>query len=82
MSAGLGAENEVLDSAEFYDLDANKWTTTSALKVGRTEHVMGLVYGIPTVIGGQFIFFKRLPGLGANPGSFDFVYFLIPSLYH
>jgi hypothetical protein len=27
-------------------------------------------------------FFKRLPGWGANPGTFfDFVYFLIPSLY-
>ena len=52
---GLGIENEVLDSAEFYDLTADKWTQTSALKVGRTEHVMGLVYGIPTVIGGKHI---------------------------
>jgi hypothetical protein len=26
-------------------------------------------------------FFKGCPGWGANPGSFDFVYFLIPSLY-
>ena len=25
----------------------------SALKVGRTEHVMGLVYGVPTVMGGK-----------------------------
>ena len=53
MYLGLGIENEVLDSAEFYDLAADKWTQTSALKVGRTEHVMGLVYGIPTVIGGK-----------------------------
>ncbi len=50
---GLGVDNEVLDSAEFYDLTADKWTQTSALKVGRTEHVMSLVYGIPTVIGGK-----------------------------
>jgi hypothetical protein len=27
------------------------------------------------------VFFKGCPGWGANPGSFDFVYFLIPSLY-
>jgi hypothetical protein len=26
------------------------------------------------------LFFKGFPGWGANPGSFDFVYFLIPSL--
>jgi len=26
---GLGAENEVLDSAEFYDLETDKWTQTS-----------------------------------------------------
>ncbi len=50
---GLGVENDVLDSAEFYDILHNKWTQTSALKIGRTEHAMGLVYGIPTVIGGK-----------------------------
>ena len=50
---GLGSENEVLDSVEFFDLLEEKWVTTSALKAARTEHVMGLVYGIPTVIGGQ-----------------------------
>jgi hypothetical protein len=27
------------------------------------------------------IFFKGCPGRGANPRSFDFVYFLIPLLY-
>jgi hypothetical protein len=27
------------------------------------------------------IFFKGCPGWGANPGSFDFIYFFIPSLY-
>ena len=29
-----------------------KWIQTSSLKFGRTEHVMALVYGIPTIIGG------------------------------
>ena len=43
----------VLDSAEFLDLNTKKWTKTSSLKVGRTEHAMALVYGIPTVIGGK-----------------------------
>ena len=44
----------VLDSAEFLDLNTKKWTKTSSLKVGRTEHAMALVYGIPTVIGGKY----------------------------
>jgi hypothetical protein len=30
---------------------------------------------------GRKYFFKGGPGWGANPGSFDFVYFLIPLLY-
>jgi hypothetical protein len=30
---------------------------------------------------GSIFFLKGCPGWGANPGSFDFVYFLIPSLY-
>ena len=50
---GLGENGLVLDSAEFLDLKTKKWTKTSSLKVGRTEHVMSLVYGIPTVIGGM-----------------------------
>ena len=50
---GLGENGLVLDSAEFLDLNTKKWTKTSSLKVGRTEHVMALVYGIPTVIGGN-----------------------------
>ena len=51
----------VLDSAEFLDLNTKKWTKTSSLKVGRTEHAMALVYGIPTVIGGIcFIFYGCL----------------------
>jgi hypothetical protein len=29
----------------------------------------------------NFIFKEGCPGWGANPGSFDFIYFLIPSLY-
>ena len=48
----MGENGLVLDSAEFLDLKTKKWTKTSSLKVGRTEHVMALVYGIPTVIGG------------------------------
>ena len=41
MFLGLGGENQVLDSAEFYDLTEDKWTQTSALKVGRTgKHLL------------------------------------------
>ena len=53
-SSGLGENGIVLDSAEFLDLNTKKWTKTSSLKIGRTEHVMALVYGIPTVIGGNY----------------------------
>ena len=52
VSGGLGPEGNVLDSAEFMDLKTKKWIKTSSLKVGRTEHVMAQVYGIPTIIGG------------------------------
>ena len=55
---GLGEKGLVLDSAEFLDLKTKKWTKTSSLKVGRTEHVMSLVYGIPTVIGGNILKLK------------------------
>ena len=54
VTIGLGENAIVLDSAEFFDLNTKKWTKTSSLKVGRTEHVMSLVYGIPTVIGGKY----------------------------
>ncbi len=71
MYLGLGVDNEVLDSAEFYDLTADKWTQTSALKVGRTEHVMGLVYGIPTVIGGKDRhYYFSSPFIFTNFGNF------------
>ena len=50
---GLGRDGNVLHSAEFYDIQDKKWSQVSSLKVGRTEHVMALVYGIPTVIGGK-----------------------------
>lgn len=43
----------MLDSAEFFDWTTRKWTLTSSMKQGRTEHAMSLVYGIPTVIGGK-----------------------------
>ena len=54
ITSGLGENAVVLDSAEFFDINTKKWTKTSSLKVGRTEHVMALVYGIPTVIGGKY----------------------------
>jgi len=59
ISGGLGGNDEVLGSAEFYDINTEEWTQVSSLKVARTEHAMSLVYGIPTIIGGvngdQFI---------------------------
>ena len=55
VTGGLGSEGQVLHSAEFYDLKAKKWTQVSSLKVGRTEHSMALIYGIPTVIGGMYL---------------------------
>ncbi len=51
VSGGLGENDEVLDSAEFLNLDTKEWTKVSPLKIPRTEHTMSLVYGIPTVIG-------------------------------
>ena len=51
---GSGDEGQVLHSAEFYDVKSRKWTQVSSLKVGRTEHSMALIYGIPTVIGGNY----------------------------
>ena len=54
--SGLGENAVVLDTAEFFDINTKKWTKTSSLKVGRTEHVMALVYGIPTVIGGNYFY--------------------------
>lgn len=53
VTGGLGDDDEVLDSAEFFDLKTKKWTLTSSLKQARTEHSMSIVYGIPTVIGGK-----------------------------
>jgi hypothetical protein len=35
-------------------------------------------YNIPKL---EKMFLKGCPGWVANPGSFDFIYFLIPSLY-
>ncbi len=52
VTGGLGRDGQVLHSAEFYDIKSKKWTQVSSLKVGRTEHSMALIYGIPTVIGG------------------------------
>ena len=57
---GLGRDGNVLHSAEFYDIQDKKWSQVSSLKVGRTEHVMALVYGIPTVIGGKNSFLTTM----------------------
>ena len=50
---------QVLASAEFYDLETQQWEAVGSMQVARTEHVISLVYGLPTVIGGvnggQFI---------------------------
>ena len=51
VTGGLGENDEVLGSAEFYDIESGEWTLVSSMKVARTEHVMSLVYGIPTIIG-------------------------------
>ena len=51
VTGGLGEEDEVLGSAEFYDVNTEEWTQVSSIKVARTEHAMSLVYGIPTIIG-------------------------------
>lgn len=51
VTGGLGPNDVVLDSVEFYDIAKNEWSKVSSLKIPRTEHVMSLVYGIPTVIG-------------------------------
>ena len=52
VTGGLGREDEVLASAEFYDLKTQQWQLVSGLKLARTEHTMSLVAGLPTVIGG------------------------------
>ena len=52
VTGGLGQEDEVLASAEFYDLKTKQWQLVSGLKLARTEHTMSLVAGLPTVIGG------------------------------
>ena len=54
VTGGLGTNDDVLDSAEYLDLGTKEWTRVSALKIGRTEHTMSLIYGIPTVIGEIF----------------------------
>ena len=64
MTGGQGEGDEVLGSAEFYDIATQQWTMVrcmkvsmkllpqvSSLKVPRTEHVMSLIYGVPTIIG-------------------------------
>ena len=67
VTGGLGAGDEVLSSAEFYDVNTEEWhqvtagntvhmtdtlTQVSSMKVARTEHTLSLVYGLPTIVGG------------------------------
>ena len=53
VTGGLGEDGQVLHTTEFYDVKQKKWTKTSSMKLARTEHVMALIYGIPTIIGGE-----------------------------
>jgi len=59
VTGGLGPGDEVLSSAEFYDVNTKEWHQVSSMKVARTEHTLSLVYGLPTIVGGvngdQFI---------------------------
>ena len=52
VTGGLGRDDEVLASAEFYDVESKQWQQVSGLKLARTEHSISLVAGLPTVIGG------------------------------
>ena len=56
VTGGLDKNGQVLHTAEFYDIKEKKWTQISSMKIGRTEHTMALIYGIPTVIGGLYHF--------------------------
>jgi hypothetical protein len=51
VTGGLGEKDEVLASGEFYDVSTGEWSMVSSMVMARTEHVMSLVYGLPTVIG-------------------------------
>ena len=73
VTGGLGEDDAVLDSAEFYDLGTRKWTLTSSLKQGRTEHSMSVIYGIPTVIGGlrEGVFLSSLEQFDKSSSSWN-----------
>ena len=51
VTGGLGENDEVLSSAEFYDLATGEWIRVSSMQMGRTEHTMSLIHGVPTIIG-------------------------------
>ena len=51
VTGGLGEEDEVLASGEFYDVSTGEWSMVGSMVMARTEHVMSMVYGMPTVIG-------------------------------
>ena len=56
VSGGVDEHDNTHDSVEFYNLRTREWTDMAPLKVARTEHGMGVIGGIVTVIGKHLIF--------------------------
>ena len=56
VSGGVDEHDNTHDSVEFYNLRTREWTDMAPLKVARTEHGMGVIGGIVTVIGMRLIF--------------------------
>ena len=56
VSGGVDEHDNTHDSVEFYNLRTREWSDMAPLKVGRTEHGMGVIGGIVTVIGKCLIF--------------------------
>ena len=51
VTGGVGQDEDVLSSGEFYDVSSGEWSMVSSLVVPRKEHVMSLVHDVPTAIG-------------------------------
>jgi len=52
VSGGVDADDNLLDSVEFYNLATQEWEELSPLKRARTEHGMAMIGGLVTVLGG------------------------------
>jgi len=52
VTGGVGQDEDVLSSGEFYDVSTGEWSMVSSLVAPRKEHVMSLVHDVPTAIGG------------------------------